>query len=160
VTADRFAERRARALRMTEEADLAGLLATAGPDLAYLTGHEPPPLERLTLLILASGRDPVLVVPALERPAAEAAEGIAGVELAEWRDGEDPHELAARILRAGRYAVTDRTWASHLLALEQATADCLFVAAGTKLPLLRARKDAQEVASLRAAAAAADAVFD
>jgi Xaa-Pro aminopeptidase len=130
-----------------------------GPDLAYLVGHEPPPLERLTLLALVPDRDPVLVVPALERPAAEAAPGIAGVELVPWRDGEDPYESTARILRSGRFAVTDRTWSSHLLALEHATADCLFVASGTVLPLLRAVKDEDEIARLRAAGRGADAAF-
>lgn len=156
---ERFAERRGRAVAAAADVGLAGLLVTPGPDLAYLIGHEPPPLERLTLLILATGRDPVLVVPELERAAATKAGGIDGVELAAWRDGEDPYELAARILRAGRYALSDRTWASHLLALEQATADCLFVSAGRELPLLRAVKDDDEIALLRAAGGAADAAF-
>jgi D-alanyl-D-alanine dipeptidase len=159
VRPERFAERRRRAADAVEEAGLAGLLVSPGPDLAYLTGHEPPPLERLTLLILASGRDPVLVVPALELPAAESAPGTAGLELIAWRDGEDPYESVARILRAGRFALNDQTWASHLLALEHATADCFFVAAGRALPPLRAVKDEDEIARLRAAAAGADAVF-
>lgn len=156
---ERFAARRERALAATTEADLQGLLVTPGADLVYLTGYEPPPLERLTLLILARERDPVLVVPALERPAAEVAPGMGGVELSEWRDDEDPYALAARILRAGRYAITDATWAVHLLALEQATADCFVVAAGRALPLLRAVKDEDEIDRLRAAAEGADAVF-
>jgi D-alanyl-D-alanine dipeptidase len=159
VNAGPYGERRARAEAASEEAGLAGLLVTPGPDLAYLVGHEPPPLERLTLLILAPGREPTLVVPALERPEAETAPGIGGVELVSWSDGEDPHEVVARILRAGRYAVTDRTWASHLLALAQATADCMFVAAGRALPPLRAVKDEDEIARLRAAARGADEAF-
>jgi len=159
VNAAPYGERRARAVEATEKAGLAGLLVTPGPDLAYLVGHEPPALERLTLLILVPGREPALVVPALERPEAETAPGIGGVELISWSDGEDPHGVAARILRAGRYAVTDRTWASHLLALDQATADCLFVAAGRALPPLRVVKDEDEIASLRAAARGADEAF-
>jgi Xaa-Pro aminopeptidase len=159
VNAARFAERRGRALAAVEEAGLAGALFAPGPDLAYLTGHEPPPLERLTVLILAPGREPRLLVPTLERPAAEAAAGIDGVELQGWNDGEDPYEVAARILRAGRYAISDQVWAAHLLGLEQATADCMFVAAGRALPPLRAVKDEEEVARLRAAAHGADAAF-
>jgi Xaa-Pro aminopeptidase len=157
--AERFTGRRERAKAAAAEAKLEGLLVTPGADLVYLTGYAPPPLERLTLLILPGGRDPVLVVPALEYPAAEIAPGMGGVELEAWRDGEDPYELAARILRAGRYAITDATWAVHLLALEHATADCLFVAAGRALPLLRAVKDGQEIERLRAAAEGADAAF-
>jgi Xaa-Pro aminopeptidase len=157
--AERFAGRRERARAAVAEAKLAGLLVTPGADLVYLTGYAPPPLERLTLLILAREGDPVLVVPALERPSAEVAPGMGGVELLEWRDGEDPYELAARVLRAGRHAITDPTWAVHLLALEHATADCLFVASGRALPLLRAVKDDQEIERLRAAAEGADAAF-
>lgn len=156
---ERFAERRVRSVRAAEEAGLAGLLVTPGADLAYLTGHRPPPLERLTVLVLVPGSDPVLVVPALERPAAEAAPGVGGIELAAWRDGEDPYELTARVLRSGRFAVTDQTWSAHLLALEHATADCLFVAAGTVLPLLRAVKDEDEIDRLRAAGGGADETF-
>jgi Xaa-Pro aminopeptidase len=155
----RYADRRTRALIAAEDAELAGLLVAPGADLVYLVGHDPPPLERLTLLLIASGRDPVLVVPELERPAAERAPGIDGVELVTWRDGHDPYELVARILRAGRYAISDGTWALHLLALEHATADCLFVAAGRVLPLLRAVKDEDEIARLRSAAEGADAAF-
>jgi Xaa-Pro aminopeptidase len=157
--AERFIGRRERARAAVAEAKLEGLLVTPGADLVYLTGYAPPPLERLTLLILAGEGDPVLVVPALERPSAEVAPGMGGVELTEWRDGEDPYELASQVLRAGRHAITDATWAVHLLALEHATADCLFVAAGRALPLLRAVKDDQEIERLRAAAEGADAAF-
>jgi Xaa-Pro aminopeptidase len=159
VSGRRFAARRERALASARDEELAGLLVPPGADLVYLVGHEPPPLERLTMLVLAAERDPVLVVPELERPAAEVAPGIEGVEIASWRDGEDPYELVARILRAGRYAIGDRTWASHLLALGHATADCLFVAAGRVLPLLRAVKDEDEIAKLRSAAHQADSTF-
>ena len=159
MSADRYAERRARTLEAAEAAELAGLLVTPGSDFVYLTGHAAEPYERLTLLILAVGREPVLVVPTLERPLAEAAAGVAGVEIVDWRDDQDAHEVAARILRSGRYAISDQTWTSHLLELERATADCLFVSAGRALPLLRAVKDDEEVALLRAAGRAADAAF-
>jgi Xaa-Pro aminopeptidase len=157
--AGRFAARRERAMAAATDADLEGLLVTPGADLVYLAGYEPPPLERLTLLIVPAGRAPSLVVPALERSSAEIAPGMEGVELLEWRDDEDPYALAARTLRAGRYAITDATWAVHLLALEQATADCSFVAAGRALPWIRAVKDEVEIDRLRAAAEHADAVY-
>jgi Xaa-Pro aminopeptidase len=161
VNEERFAERRRRAIEAAEAAELAGLLVSPGPDLAYLTGHTPIPLERLTLLLLTVLRDPTLVVPTLERPLAETAAGAVGLEIVDWRDGtDDPYELVAQVLGSGRYAVTDQTWASHLLALEHATADCLFVAAGRALPLLRAVKDTDEIERLRAAGRAADAAFD
>jgi len=159
VNGERYAERRRRAQEAAEEAGLAGLLVTPGADLVYLTGYAPLPLERLTLLGIASARDPFLVVPALERPAAEAAPGVAGLEVLPWPDGGDPYELVAVLLRSGRFAITDQTWSSHLLALEHATADCMFVAAGRALPLLRAVKDPDELERLRGAGRAADAAF-
>jgi D-alanyl-D-alanine dipeptidase len=159
VNAQRYADRRSRVLASAEEAGLAGLLVTPSADLVYLTGYAPLPLERLTLLALATGRGPVMVVPTLERPAAGSAPGMQDVELLDWRDGEDPYEAVARILRAGRFAITDQTWSSHLLALEQATADCLLIAMGRALPLLRAVKDPDELALLRSAGEAADASF-
>lgn len=160
MNAERYAHRRRRALEMAEEAALEGLLVSPGPDLVYLTGHDPPPLERLTLLLLAKGKGPVLVVPELERLLAASAPGAGDLELVGWSDGkDDPYEIVARLLRAGRYAVTDQTWAVHLLALEHATADCLLVAGGKAVPLLRAVKDEDEIERLRAAGSAADAAF-
>ena len=160
MRADRYAVRRARALEAAEAAGLAGILVSPGPDLAYLTAYAPLPLERLTLLVLSASTDPTLVVPTLERPLAEQAGGAALLTLRDWRDGrDDPYEIVAAMLAPGRYAITDRTWASHLLALERATPGRSFVAAGEALPLLRAVKDAEEIERLRAAGGAADAAF-
>lgn len=159
MTVSRYAERRARAAAAAEAAGLAGLLVTPGPDLRYLTGYEPPPLERLTLLIVGPGREPLLLVPALEEPAAATAVGMAGVDVVAWRDGEDPYGLAARGLSDARYAITDQTWASHLLELERNAPQCGFVATGRALPLLRAIKDDEEITALRAAARGADEAF-
>jgi D-alanyl-D-alanine dipeptidase len=65
--------------RVSEEAlevGLDGVIVTPGPDLVGLTGYQPTAItERLTMLVISSGRRPTLLVPALERPSAEAAEG-------------------------------------------------------------------------------------
>jgi Xaa-Pro aminopeptidase len=160
VSSDRYAERRRRALESAETAGLEGILVSPGPDLAYLTGYAPFPLERLTLLVLTTRGGATLVIPTLERPLAESAAGAPGLTLLDWRDGrDDPYGAVARIVGPGRYAVTDQTWTSHLLSLERATPDASFVAAGEAIPLLRAVKDADEIERLRAAGAAADAAF-
>jgi Xaa-Pro aminopeptidase len=160
VSADRYADRRLRALEAAEAAGLGGILVSPGPDLTYLTAYTPPPLERLTLLVLSTGADPTLVVPTLERPLAESAAGAPGLTMLDWRDGrDDPYGIVAAMLGSGRYAVTDRTWASHLLALERAAPDRSFVATGEAVPLLRAVKDANEIQRLRAVAHGADAAF-
>jgi Xaa-Pro aminopeptidase len=160
VSGDRFAERRRRALEASEAAGLAGILVSPGPDLAYLMAYAPLPLERLTLLVLSTSSDPTLVVPTLERPLAERAAGAPGLIVRDWRDGrDDPYAVVAGMLGSGRYAVTDRTWASHLLALERAGPERSFVAAGEALPLLRAVKDPDEIERLSVVAHAADAAF-
>ena len=160
MSEDRYADRRLRTLEAAEAAGLGGILVSPGPDLAYLTAYTPPPLERLTLLVLSAGADPTLVVPALERPLAESAAGAPGLTMLDWRDGRhDPYGMVAAMLVSGRYAVTDRTWASHLLSLERAAPGRSFVAASEALPLLRAVKDREEIQRLRAAGSAADAAF-
>jgi len=153
------AARRARALERVATAGLDGLLVSPGADLEYLTGYAPMQLERLTMLLVTAAEDPVLVVPALEAPGAEIAAGIGGVEIVRWTDADDPYRHLAGRMRPGRYAVTDRTWSFHLLALEEATADCSFVATGVAVPLLRAVKEPDEIERLRAVAHSADAAF-
>jgi D-alanyl-D-alanine dipeptidase len=154
-----YGERRRRAAELAEQAGLEGLLVTPGGDLAYLTGYAPLPLERLTVLIVRPSRDPLMLVPQLECPGAAAAPGATGIELVGWLDGDDPYLAAQRFLGPGRWAVTDQTWASHVMGLQRAAGDQVFEAASEALPLLRAVKDADELAALRAAGAAADAAF-
>ena len=157
--AGRHAERLDHAERVIGEAGLGALLVTPGPDLFYLTGHAPPPLERLTLLVIAPGRDPVLLVPLLERPAALASPAADRIEVLGWADGEDPYAVGAGLLPPGRLAVTDQTWASHVLGLQESSAGRTFVAAGRAMSPLRAVKDEEELAVLAKAASAADAAF-
>jgi Xaa-Pro aminopeptidase len=160
VNAARFAGRRADAIAAVEGAGLDGLLVAPGPDLAYLTGHSPPPLERLTMLVLAPGREPLLVVPSLERLLAETAPGVEGLRIVDWRDArDDPYAIVAGAIGPGRFAITDHTWASHLLALQRTSTERAFVSTGEVIPLLRAVKDGEEIGRLRAAGSAADAVF-
>jgi Xaa-Pro aminopeptidase len=155
-----FAERRSRVVEAVAAAGLDGFLVTPGPDLRYLTGYDALPLERLTLLRLAPDGDAVLLVPRLERPAAEAAPGVDGLRVEAWTDADDPYVAAAALLGPGRYAVTDRTWAVHLLAFQAAARDARFVPATAVLPGLRAVKDAAELEALARAGAAADAGFE
>ncbi|GAA3505828.1 aminopeptidase P family protein [Streptomyces prasinosporus] len=161
-TADDHLARMERAARQAAEAGLAGLLVAPGPDLAWLTGYTPTAVtERLTLLVLAAGRDPVLVVPTLEAPDAERAPGAPVLTLRDWTDGKDPYAATAALLDAGgRYGVSDNTWAMHLLGLQKALPGTSYASLTEALPMLRAVKDAAELELLAAAGAAADAAFE
>ncbi|MFJ9602377.1 aminopeptidase P family protein [Streptomyces althioticus] len=161
-TADDYEARMDRAARQAADAGLAGLLVAPGPDLVWLTGYAPPAVtERLTLLVLAAGREPVLVVPTLEAPDAEKATGAPALTLRDWTDGKDPYALTAALLDGrGRFGVSDNAWALHLLGLQQALPGTSYVSLTEALPMLRAVKDAAELERLAAAGAAADAAFE
>ncbi|CAM5248801.1 aminopeptidase P family protein [Streptomyces coeruleorubidus] len=161
-TADDYRARMERAARTAAEAGLAGLLVAPGPDLVWLTGYTPPAVtERLTLLVLAAGQDPVLVVPALEAPDAQKAAGAPALTLRDWTDGKDPYAATAALLDAsGRFGISDNAWALHLLALQQAVPGSSYTSLTEALPMLRAVKDAAELELMTAAGAAADATFE
>jgi Xaa-Pro aminopeptidase len=138
------------------------LLITPGPDLRYLTGYEALPLERLTCLVVRTGADPVLVVPALERPAALAGPvADLGLTVADWQETDDPFALVASLAgpaAAGRVALDDHMHAAKVLRLRDALPGAEQVLAGTVLGPLRRRKTAAEVAALQRAGTAIDAV--
>src|SRR5436190_4769799 len=140
------ASRLARAAAETERAGLDGLLIAPGPDLDYLMGYHPPPLERFIALAVRPGADPVLLVPELERPGADASAAGGLVSMSVWRDGEDPFVAASRTLgRSGRFGVSDRMWASHLLGLQAEASAATFVSGSRVLSILRARKEPAEI---------------
>lgn len=135
------------------------LLLSHGADLPWLTGYRAMPLERLTLLVLPVDGDPVLVVPGLEAPRVADAPGL--FALRPWSDAEDPLDIVVELLRStasGRFAVSDRAWATSVLALQRRMPDAHWVEASTVTSPIRAVKDAAELAALRAAGAAADRV--
>ena len=156
----RHLDRLSRAASATGEQGLGAVVVTPSPDLAYLTGYDPVPFERPTLLVVRPDRDPVLLVPELERPLAAAAPAGGSLELVGWVDGVDPYAEAARLLPAsGRAAVCDRIWGVHVLGLQAAAPALAWSSAAPVLGRLRARKDPDELDALRRAGAAADATF-
>ena len=158
---ERSAERMARAAMGAADDGLGAIVVGPSPDLAYLSGYDPPPFERPTVLVLRPDREPTLVVPELER--ALAADSGAGgkVDVATWRDGSDPYDVIAGLLPGGgRVGISDRMWALHLLGLQAAAPVLYWTSASPVLARLRARKDRDELDALRRAGAAADASFE
>jgi D-alanyl-D-alanine dipeptidase len=160
-TTDDYTARLAHAAKAAGQAGLDGVLVGPGPDLRWLTGYQPTAsTERLTALVLVPGEEPTLVVPALERPDAAAAPGAPALRIVGWADGTDPYQtVATRLPATGRYAVSDATWAVHLLGLLAALPRTAYVPLGTSMPMLRAVKDAAELDRLAMAGAAADETY-
>jgi len=159
VRADHAARLRGAASRLAEAGGSA-LLVAPSPDLRYLIGYEPMPLERPTVLVIDGGGGVALVVPELERPLAAAAPAADLLELVPWRDDVDPYTLiAAQVPGGGAVFVGDRIWGSHVLALQRAMPGAAWASAAPIVGAMRARKDAAELDALRRAAAAADAAL-
>ena len=154
--------RRSRLSRVREGMESSGvdaLLLSHGADLPWLTGYRAMPLERLTLLVLPLVGDPVLVVPGLEAPRVPDTDGLVGLQ--PWSDDVDPLDLVVDLVagaRSGRFALSDRAWATTALALQRRLPDARWVEASTVTAPIRAVKDQAEIAALRAAGAAADRV--
>jgi len=159
---DDFRRRMDRAATEAASKGFSGVLVTPGPDLVYLTGYAPTAVtERLTILVLAPGRPPTMVVPKLERPDAEKATGASAVTLVDWLDGADPYASTAPLLSAdGRYAISDAAWAMHLLGLQRTLPGTTYVSLTDGMPMLRAVKDPHELDRLTSAGAGADAAFE
>ena len=161
-TRDDYAARMSRVVTDAREAGVDGVLVTPGPDLVWLTGYQPTAItERLTMLFLTADREPTLLVPTLERPDAERADGTAATTVVDWLDGADPYAAASSLLRPdGHYAISDSAWAMHLLGLQSALPGSAYDSVTQRLPMLRAVKDDNELARLAAAGAAADATYE
>ncbi|MGN9768516.1 M24 family metallopeptidase [Micromonospora sp. SD12] len=153
--------RLADAQRATAAAGLDALLLTPGSDLRYLTGYDAHEGERLTCLVLPAQGEPTLIVPTLERPAAEASPAPAtGVRIVDHADGSDPYPLLVAALGGPVAAVglADRMWAEQVLALRAALPGAVQRLASEVLREMRVRKSPAEVAALAEAGAAIDAV--
>lgn len=164
IATSRYVDRLVRAASAARGAGVRGLLIGAGPELEWLTGYDAKALERLTLLVLPAEGDPSIVVPRLEVAAAEAAPAIGGgaVRVRPWQETGDPYDQVWEALpgvAGSRLAVSDTLRASFLLRLQATFIDASFEVAGPIVGALRRIKDADEIALLRAAAAAADRVI-
>lgn len=140
-----------------EELGVDVLLLSLGADLPYLTGYEAMPLERLTMLVVPVGGEATLVVPRLEAP--RVTEHPDAFSVLAWEETDDPVALVARLAAApATAAVGDQTWARFVLDLQAALPGTRFRKASEVTGPLRIVKDAAEIAALRAAAHAVDAI--
>jgi Xaa-Pro aminopeptidase len=153
------AQRLARVRVAMGEAGVEALLLSLGADLPWLTGYQAMPLERLTMLVLPADGDAVLVVPELEAPRVETDPEV--FALRPWSESEDPVSVVAGLVGGRRrLAVSDRAWATFVLALQSALPGRSWEVSSRITGPLRAVKDRAELEALAAASAAADRVAD
>ncbi|MBI1350851.1 MAG: M24 family metallopeptidase [Actinomycetales bacterium] len=145
---------------LAARAGVDALLVAPGQDLQYLTGYDAVPLERLTCLVVPASGPISLVLPRLERLAAEASPlGRLGVQLHPWGELDDPYAMVASVLGpVDRVAVDNHMWAEKVLALRAALPNAEQVLAGPHISELRMRKDEAEIGALLRAGAAIDRV--
>jgi len=133
------------------------LLLSLGADLPWLTGYEAMPLERLTMLVVPLNGEATLVVPRLEAPRVEEQPEVFAIR--PWSESEDPVAIVSKLAGVGGdVAISDRTWATFVLALQRCLPSSSWRPSSEVTGPLRALKDADEVAALAAASAAADRV--
>ncbi|GAA2871502.1 dipeptidase [Microbacterium arabinogalactanolyticum] len=155
-----YAARLERAGALAAEAGIDAVIVGPGPDLRYLLGVEGDTIERLTAVVLGPGFEPTIVVPRMElAKVRDTAAGELGVRIADWVDGEDPYALVVGALPAagGRIAVSDALPALHVIPIGDRV-DARLELATPVLREGRMIKDADEVAELRRAGDAIDAV--
>ena len=158
--------RRRRLEGVREAMSVAGvdaLLLSLGADLPWLTGYEAMPLERLTMLVVPAAEPATLLVPRLEAPRVEPDPDV--FEVRPWAEGDDPVAIVAGLVKLAaptgspyRLAISDRTWATFVLALQDALPQAEWSPSSRITAPLRAVKDPVEVEALSAASAAADRV--
>ncbi len=164
IPPSRYAQRLDAARAVLRDRGAAALLIGVGPQLRWLTGYAAMPLERLTMLVLPAEGPATLVVPRLERdPAARAPASAGGLlTLATWGETDDATLAVAAALPAGaerrRLLLSDHLWALHVVRLQAHFPGAAFGLATEALREIRAVKDADEIALLRAAGAGADRV--
>lgn len=153
------AARLARVRAAMETADVDALLLSLGADLPWLSGYEAMPLERLTMLVVPLDAPATLVVPALEAPRVEPDDAV--FDIRSWAEREDPVAIVAGLVGSRSHlAISDRTWATFVLGLQEARPVAVWSRASAVTGSLRAVKDTAEIEALAAASAAADRVTE
>ncbi|HSM34101.1 MAG TPA: Xaa-Pro peptidase family protein [Anaerolineae bacterium] len=143
----------------------AAMLVGVGPELEWLSGYAAHGIERLNLLVIPAHGPISYISPRLEASAALQAPGLPGdvVELRCWEETEDPFRLLPPLVgrtSGGGFLVSDGLRAAFLLRLQAVLPAAEWGVASAVLAPMRRVKDDEEVALLRAAAAAADRAIE
>ena len=160
-SADVYAQRLHAAQKAAADKGIDLLLIGTGPDFAYLTGSWVSSHERLTVLVVPQQGNAWIAAPNTDITDIKAAPvGELDVELRGWNDGENPYELALRGAGdgLGKVALGQSLTADHVLRFQELLPHASYELATYALAELFTRKDEAEIAELRKAGHAIDAV--
>src|SRR5262249_31293587 len=139
-----------RVRRRMVDLEVDTLLLSLGTDLPWLTGYEAMPLERLTMLVVPVDAAATLVVPRLEAP--RVVERPEVLTRGPWEETEVRVAIVAGLSGAAhQVAISDRTWAMFVLALQRRLPQARWRPSSAVTGPLRAVKDVEEVEALAAA---------
>ncbi|QDZ42597.1 Xaa-Pro peptidase family protein [Corynebacterium sp. sy039] len=163
-----YQERLNKAQEICRHKHVDGLIISSGSQFAYLLGTYMHTHERFCALIIPASGQPALILPDVDK--AELAKGVVGaldIKLTGWQDGENAYALALSVLAAQhdsgdgelrRIGVGPDLTADHFLKIRTHLPHAEYVLATTLLAELFVQKDEEEIAQLRRAAQAIDAV--
>ena len=160
-SADVYAQRLHAAQKAAADKGIDLLLIGTGPDFAYLTGSWVSSHERLTVLVVPQRGTAWIAAPNTDITDIKAAPvGELDVELRGWNDGEDPYKLALHGAGdgLGKVALGQSLTADHVLGFQDLLPHASYELATYALAELFTRKDEAEIAELRKAGRAIDAV--
>ena len=160
-SADVYAQRLHAAQKAAADKGIDLLLIGTGPDFAYLTGSWVSSHERLTVLVVPQKGNAWIAAPNTDITDIKAAPvGELDVELRGWNDGENPYELALHGAGdgLGKVALGQSLTADHVLRFQDLLPHASYELATYALAELFTRKDEAEIAELRKAGYAIDAV--
>lgn len=160
-SADVYAQRLHAAQKAAADKGIDLLLIGTGPDFAYLTGSWVSSHERLTVLVVPQQGNAWIAAPNTDITDIKAAPvGELDVELRGWNDGENPYELALHGAGdgLGKVALGQSLTADHVLRFQDLLPHASYELATYALAELFTRKDEAEIAELRKAGYAIDAV--
>ena len=160
-SADVYAQRLHAAQKAAADKGIDLLLIGTGPDFAYLTGSWVSSHERLTVLVVPQRGTAWIAAPNTDITDIKAAPvGELDVELRGWNDGEAPYKLALHGAGdgLGKVALGQSLTADHVLGFQDLLPHASYELATYALAELFTRKDEAEIAELRKAGRAIDAV--
>ena len=160
-SADVYAQRLHAAQKAAADKGIDLLLIGTGPDFAYLTGSWVSSHERLTVLVVPQQGNAWIAAPNTDITDIKAAPvGELDVELRGWNDGEAPYKLALHGAGdgLGKVALGQSLTADHVLGFQDLLPHASYELATYALAELFTRKDEAEIAELRKAGRAIDAV--